>query len=83
MKMRKKPFHVRLTPETIDAARELAARFGFEYRSQPAIGLFLEFAIESLRLTVDGKYQWFDTEAKTFVDLTTIAEEHRNSNSNN
>lgn len=81
--MRKKQFHVRLTVESIDSARELAARFGFEYRSQPAIGLFLEFAIESFQKVVEGKYQLFDNETKTFVDLTTIAEEHRKSNSNN
>jgi hypothetical protein len=81
--MRKKPFHVRLTLETIDAARELTARFGFEYHNQPAIGLFLEFAIDCFKKLVEGKYKWYDTETKTFVDLTTIAEEHRNSNSNN
>ena len=80
--MKKKPFHVRLTPETIDSARELAARFGFEYHNQPAIGLFLEFAIESLRLTVDGKYQWYNTEAETFVDLAAVAQEFQDSNSN-
>ena len=80
--MRKKPFHVRLRVESIDTARELAARFGFEYHNQPAIGLFLEFAIDSLKKVVEGKYQWYDTERETFVDLAEVAEQFRDSNSN-
>jgi hypothetical protein len=81
--MRKKQFHVRLAVDSIDTARQLAARFGFEYHNQPAIGLFLEFAIESFKKVIEGRYQWYDIEKETFVDLTTIAEEHRNSSSNN
>ena len=81
--MRKKQFHVRLTVESIDSARELAARFGFEYRNQTAIGLFLEFAIESFKKVVEGKYKWYNTETETFVDLAKVAEQFRDSNSNN
>jgi hypothetical protein len=81
--MRKKQFHVRLTVESIDTARELAARFGFEYHNQPAIGLFLEFAIDCFKKVVAGKYQWYDTEKETFVDLAELAQEFQNSNSNN
>jgi hypothetical protein len=80
--MRKKPFHVRLTVETIDAARELTARFGFEYHSQPAIGLFLEFAIDCFKKVVQGRYKWYDTETEIFVDLAEVAEQFRDSNSN-
>ena len=80
--MRKKQFHVRLTVESRDSARELTARFGFEYHNQPAIGLFLEFAIDCFRKVVEGRYQWFDTETETFVDLVEVAQEFRNSNSN-
>jgi hypothetical protein len=83
MKMRKKQFHVRLTVDSIDTARQLAARFGFEYHNQPAIGLFLDFAIDCFKKVVQGKYKWYDTETETFVDLAEVAEEHRNSNSNN
>jgi len=81
--MRKKQFHVRLTVSSIDTARELAARFGYGIQNQPAIGLFLEFAIEYFKKVLEGKYQWYDTEKETFVDLAELAQEFQNSNSNN
>jgi hypothetical protein len=79
----KRPFHVRLRPETVEAARELASRLNFEYAKNPATGRFLEFAIYIMGESLAGRYLWFDIEKQSFVDPAIVAQEFQNSNPNN